>query len=116
MRVVQRGFSPFRVGGGSEDTVVRVVVRVVRQVVRGGLRVRLYVVVRGRVRDGLASVVERNCDTAWYSVVDGEWPLLHELFLTWLVPESFREGGRQRRSLTELRGRLGGLGSEADGH
>ncbi|RII20729.1 putative ribosomal N-acetyltransferase YdaF [Streptomyces sp. YIM 130001] len=45
----------------------------------------------------------RNRDTAWYSIVDGEWPLLREAFRTWLAPENFDEHGRQKHSLTELR-------------
>nr|WP_239091628.1 GNAT family protein [Streptomyces sp. SID14478] len=46
----------------------------------------------------------RSRDTAWYSVVDGEWPALREAFRAWLAPENFREDGQQRRSLADLRG------------
>ncbi|MFE0104847.1 GNAT family N-acetyltransferase [Streptomyces sp. NPDC059009] len=46
----------------------------------------------------------RNRDTAWYSIVDGEWPLLREGFGRWLAPENFHEDSRQKHSLTELRG------------
>lgn len=45
---------------------------------------------------------ERNRDTAWYSIVDGEWPLLREAFRAWLAPENFVDE-RQKHSLTELR-------------
>ncbi|MEU5950703.1 GNAT family protein [Streptomyces sp. NPDC047525] len=41
----------------------------------------------------------RNRDTAWYSIVDGEWPLLRKAFRAWLAPENFLDDGRQRRSL-----------------
>lgn len=47
----------------------------------------------------------RNRDTAWYSVIDREWPALKEAFERWLDPENFDEHGRQRRRLHELRTR-----------
>jgi len=51
-----------------------------------------------------ANVVKgRNRDTAWYSVIDGEWPGVKAAFEAWLAPENFDRDGRQRRSLTELR-------------
>lgn len=46
----------------------------------------------------------RNRDTAWYSVIDKEWPVLKEAFERWLDPENFDEHGRQRRRLEEFRG------------
>jgi RimJ/RimL family protein N-acetyltransferase len=50
-----------------------------------------------------ASVVKgRNRDTAWYSVVDREWPALREAFAQWCDPENFDEAGRQRRALSEM--------------
>ncbi len=45
----------------------------------------------------------RNRDTAWYSIVDGEWPAVGAGFERWLAPENFDDDGRQRRSLAELR-------------
>jgi RimJ/RimL family protein N-acetyltransferase len=44
----------------------------------------------------------RNRDTAWYSVIDGEWPALRRAFETWLDPANFGQGGRQRVSLRQL--------------
>jgi RimJ/RimL family protein N-acetyltransferase len=44
----------------------------------------------------------RNRDTAWYSILDGEWPAIRENFESWLAPENFDEAGNQRRSLAEL--------------
>lgn len=44
----------------------------------------------------------RNRDTAWYSILDGEWPKLNEAFTRWLAPENFDAGGRQKLSLTQL--------------
>lgn len=46
----------------------------------------------------------RNRDTAWYSITDGEWPSRRAAFEAWLMPENFDAGGKQRRSLAELRG------------
>ncbi len=47
----------------------------------------------------------RNRDTAWYSVLDCEWPKLRTAFHLWLDPGNFDESGRQRRRLSELTGR-----------
>ena len=43
-----------------------------------------------------------NRDTAWYSILDGEWPAIRTNFATWLAPDNFDGSGRQRRSLTDL--------------
>jgi RimJ/RimL family protein N-acetyltransferase len=40
-----------------------------------------------------------NRDTAWYSILDGEWPRLRAGFEAWLAPENFDAEGRQRQSL-----------------
>ena len=45
----------------------------------------------------------RNRDTAWYAVLDAEWPTLRAAFEAWLDPANFDADGRQRRSLGELR-------------
>jgi RimJ/RimL family protein N-acetyltransferase len=41
-----------------------------------------------------------NRDTAWYAMLDEEWPALKPAFETWLLPENFDAEGRQRRTLT----------------
>jgi RimJ/RimL family protein N-acetyltransferase len=46
----------------------------------------------------------RNRDTAWYAIVDDEWPALRGGFEAWLEPGNFDEQGRQVRSLRELIG------------
>ncbi len=46
----------------------------------------------------------RNRDTAWYSMLDSEWPAVRAGFERWLAPENFGAGGRQRARLTDLRG------------
>ncbi|MHB8589242.1 MAG: GNAT family N-acetyltransferase [Candidatus Dormibacteraceae bacterium] len=45
----------------------------------------------------------RNRDTAWFSILDGEWPVVRGAFEAWLSPQNFDESGRQRRSLSEIR-------------
>ena len=45
----------------------------------------------------------RNRDTAWYSMLDSEWPRARRAFERWLDPDNFDDQGRQRRSLAELR-------------
>ncbi|MGE0718871.1 MAG: GNAT family N-acetyltransferase [Alphaproteobacteria bacterium] len=47
----------------------------------------------------------RNRDTAWYSIIDGEWPRLRAAFETWLDPDNFDASGKQKRRLSELTGR-----------
>lgn len=44
----------------------------------------------------------RNRDTAWFSVLDSEWPALSALFSRWLLPENFDLKGHQRVSLSHL--------------
>ena len=43
----------------------------------------------------------RNRDTAWFSILDGEWPALKQGFEAWLDPENFDAHGRQRRPLRQ---------------
>jgi RimJ/RimL family protein N-acetyltransferase len=45
----------------------------------------------------------RNRDTAWYSILDKEWPRLRAAFEAWLAPENFDAAGRQRRSIEAIR-------------
>jgi RimJ/RimL family protein N-acetyltransferase len=45
----------------------------------------------------------RNRDTAWFSMLDGEWPAARAAFEAWLDPANFDADGRQRRSLAQLR-------------
>ena len=46
----------------------------------------------------------RNRDTAWFSILDGEWPPVRAAFEAWLAPENFDSEGRQRKSLSDMRG------------
>lgn len=45
----------------------------------------------------------RSRDTAWFSIIDKEWPSLKKAFLAWLSMENFNSDGRQIRTLAELR-------------
>jgi RimJ/RimL family protein N-acetyltransferase len=45
----------------------------------------------------------RNRDTAWYSILDSEWPALRAAFERWLDSANFDNNGRQRASLRSLR-------------
>lgn len=55
-----------------------------------------------------AAVVKgRNRDTAWFSVLDTEWPRVGGGLRAWLREDNFDRDGRQRHSLREVRQRLG---------
>jgi len=45
----------------------------------------------------------RTRDTAWFSIIDREWPTVRAAFEQWLAPENFDAEGGQRKSLTDLR-------------
>lgn len=53
---------------------------------------RRHMVVKGRSRD-----------TAWFAMVDGDWPRLREAFEGWLAAENFNERGEQLRGLASFR-------------
>jgi RimJ/RimL family protein N-acetyltransferase len=44
----------------------------------------------------------RNRDTAWYAMIDKEWPALDAAFRRWLDPSNFDGHGRQRVALSTL--------------
>lgn len=54
---------------------------------------RQHYIIRGRSRD-----------TAWYSIVDAEWPWVRRGFEQWLQSDNFDSARRQRRTLAECRG------------
>lgn len=45
----------------------------------------------------------RNRDTAWFSILDSEWPHLRAAFEAWLAPENFDLQGRQIQRLEDIR-------------
>jgi RimJ/RimL family protein N-acetyltransferase len=56
---------------------------------------RQHMIIRGRSRD-----------TAWYSIIDGDWPKVREAFVRWLAPDNFDSEGSQRQSLAAIRDTL----------
>jgi RimJ/RimL family protein N-acetyltransferase len=44
----------------------------------------------------------RNRDTAWFAMVDRDWPEIRAAHVAWLAAENFDAAGRQRRSLGDL--------------
>jgi RimJ/RimL family protein N-acetyltransferase len=54
---------------------------------------RQHMIVKGRSRD-----------TAWFSMLDSEWPARKAAFERWLAPENFDANGRQKVSLGKLNG------------
>jgi RimJ/RimL family protein N-acetyltransferase len=44
----------------------------------------------------------RNRDTAWYSIIDTEWPRLKKAFELWLAPSNFDSLGHQKNSLRDF--------------
>jgi RimJ/RimL family protein N-acetyltransferase len=44
----------------------------------------------------------RNRDTAWYAMLDSEWPARKAAFERWLDPANFDEQGKQKTSLSRL--------------
>ncbi len=49
-----------------------------------------------------------NRDTAWFSMLDSEWPLIGSAFEAWLDPANFDASGAQRRRLEDVREGLRG--------
>jgi RimJ/RimL family protein N-acetyltransferase len=45
----------------------------------------------------------RNRDTAWFAIVDGDWPAIRNSFERWLAAANFDAHGRQKIRLEELR-------------
>ena len=48
----------------------------------------------------------QNRDTAWYSMIDSEWPALREAFELWLATDNFLPDGKQIRTLQQVRAEL----------
>ena len=46
----------------------------------------------------------RNRDTAWFSMLDTEWPARRAAFEQWLSPKNFDPSGRQKIALSMLNG------------
>ena len=48
-----------------------------------------------------------NRDTAWFSIIDKEWPALREAYEAWLDPSNFDATGEQKRRLEDFRKAFG---------
>lgn len=48
-----------------------------------------------------------NRDTAWYSIIDKEWPDLRSAYEAWLDPANFDGDGGQKRRLEDFRAEFG---------
>ena len=66
-----------------------------------GAALRVGVVYEGIFRQHYI-VKGRNRDTAWFAIVDRDWPSLRSGFEAWLDPANFDASGHQRRSLSAL--------------
>lgn len=44
----------------------------------------------------------RNRDTAWFSILDSQWPQLKRAYLQWLAPANFGADGIQKQTLSSL--------------
>lgn len=44
-----------------------------------------------------------NRDTAWYAMLDHEWPRARQALESWLAPDNFTADGRQKKRLEEIR-------------
>ena len=42
----------------------------------------------------------QNRDTAWFSIIDTEWPAIRQAFETWLRPDNFDQAGQQLSKLS----------------
>jgi len=48
----------------------------------------------------------RNRDTAWFSIIDSEWPAVRSALEGWLAPDNFDPDGDQLRRLEDVRAGL----------
>jgi RimJ/RimL family protein N-acetyltransferase len=44
----------------------------------------------------------RNRDTAWYAIIDKDWPKIRAVYEAWLAPGNFDQGGKPRQRLSEM--------------
>lgn len=61
----------------------------------------------GHVYEGLFRqhmiVKGKNRDTAWYSIIDSEWPQVKQAILKWMDDSNFDENGKQKSRLEAFR-------------
>ena len=68
-----------------------------------GAALRLGFTYEGMTRNQLIS---KGCnrDTAWFGILDSEWPAIHSAYAAWSAPANFDAEGRQKKSLSAFRG------------
>lgn len=44
----------------------------------------------------------RNRDTAWYAIIDQDWPVIRRALQDWLEPGNFNQAGKQKQSLSHF--------------
>ena len=67
---------------------------------------RLGFVFEGTFRN--AQIVKgANRDTAWFSIIEEEWPDLKVCFESWLASENFDDQGQQKTALSDLVSKIG---------
>lgn len=54
-----------------------------------------------------------NRDTAWFAMIDGEWPAIRAAFEAWLAPDNFEAAGNQKRRLEDIRAETAGRAGKA---
>lgn len=52
-----------------------------------------------------------NRDTAWFSIIDSEWPVIAKAFDAWLSPDNFDADGQQKRKLEDIRAEIAKAGT-----
>ena len=52
-----------------------------------------------------------NRDTAWFSIIDSEWPDMAKAFDAWLAPDNFDAEERQKRKLEDIRAEISKAGA-----
>jgi RimJ/RimL family protein N-acetyltransferase len=55
----------------------------------------------------------RNRDSAWFAMLDRDWPTIRRAFAAWLAPSNFDRDGNQRRSLAAVRDEISSLRADS---
>lgn len=62
---------------------------------------RIGFIYEGRFRQAMTRK-QRNRDTDWFSVIDGDWPAIDRALTAWLSGTNFTPEGKQKKSLATL--------------
>jgi RimJ/RimL family protein N-acetyltransferase len=50
----------------------------------------------------MSIVKKQNRDTAWFAILDRDWPVAQDAFVAWLHPDNFDDAGQQKLRLSDL--------------